>query len=113
MVREYKDYLMDLVEAMDKMEQFTRSLTYEDFKKDEKTIFAVIRALEIMGEAAKKIPAGARKKYKRIPWKQIAGMRDKLIHEYFGVNIQVIWKTVKEDIPLVKPIIRQMVGDMQ
>ena len=113
MIREYKDYLMDLIEAIDKMEQFTKDLTYEDFKKDEKTIFAVIRALEVMGEAAKKIPAGVRNKYKHIPWKQIAGMRDKLIHEYFGVNTQVIWKTVKEDIPLVKPIIKQMVGDMQ
>ena len=113
MIREYKDYLMDLIEAIDKMEQFTKDLTYEDFKKDEKTIFPVIRALEVMGEAAKKIPAGARNKYKHVPWKQIAGMRDKLIHEYFGVNTQVIWKTVKEDIPLVKPIIKQMVGDMQ
>jgi uncharacterized protein with HEPN domain len=113
MTREFKDYLMDLIEAMDKMEQFTEAITYEDFKKDEKTIFAVIRALEVMGEAAKKIPADARNKYKRIPWKQIAGMRDKLIHEYFGVNTRVIWKTVKEDIPLVKPIIKQMIDDMR
>ena len=113
MIREYKDYLMDLIEAIDKMEQFAKDLTYEDFKKDEKTIFAVIRALEVMGEAAKKIPAGVRNKYKHVPWKQIAGMRDKLIHEYFGVNTQVIWKTVKEDIPLVKPIIKKMAGDMQ
>ncbi|MFA5343632.1 MAG: DUF86 domain-containing protein [Kiritimatiellia bacterium] len=113
MIREYKDYLMDLIEAIDKIEQFAEAPAYEDFEKDEKTIFAVIRALEVMGEAAKKIPAGVRNQYKQVPWKQMAGMRDKLIHEYFGVNIRVIWKTVKEDIPLVKPIIEQMVRDMQ
>ena len=66
-----------------------------------------------MGEAAKKIPAGTRAKYKHIPWKQITGMRDKLIHEYFGVNTKVIWKTVKEDIPMVKPLIKQMIKDIQ
>ena len=113
MIREYKDYLIDIIEAIDKIEQFTKAITFEDFKKDEKTIFAVIRALEVVGEAAKKIPVGARNRYKTIPWKQIAGMRDKLIHEYFGVNIQVIWKTIKEDIPLLKPIIKQMADDMQ
>lgn len=113
MRREYKDYLMDLIDAIDKIEQFTKSITFENFEKDEKTIFAVIRALEIMGEAAKKIPPGTRAKYKHIPWKQIAGMRDKLIHEYFGVNTKVIWKTVKKDIPLVKPLIKQMSKDIQ
>jgi len=108
MRREYQDYLSDLIEAIDKIEQFVGSMTYEKFGKDEKTIFAVIRALEIMGEAAKKIPSGIRVKYKNIPWKQIAGMRDKLIHEYFGINTKVIWKTVKEDVPMVKPLIKQM-----
>ncbi|MBU4403899.1 MAG: DUF86 domain-containing protein [Actinobacteria bacterium] len=112
MRRDYKDYLMDLMEAIDKIEQFTVAVTRDDFMKDEKTIFAVIRALEVLGEAAKKIPAGARNKYKHIPWKQMAGMRDKLIHEYFGVNTGVIWKTVKEDIPLVKPLVKQMIDDI-
>jgi len=60
-----------------------------------------------------KIPAGIRNKYKTIPWKQITGMRDKLIHEYFGVNTKVLWKTVKEDIPSVKPLFKQMADDMQ
>ena len=113
MRREYQDYLSDLIEAIDKIEQFIDLMTFEKFEKDEKTIFAVIRALEIMGEAAKKIPHGIRAKYKHIPWKQIAGMRDKLIHEYFGVNTKVIWKTVKEDIPMVKPLIKQMFKDIQ
>lgn len=113
MTRDYTDYLMDIIEAIDKIEQFTKAVTFDNFKKDEKTIFAVIRALEVMGEAAKKIPAGVRNKYKTIPWKQIAGMRDKLIHEYFGVNTQVIWKTIKEDVPLLKPRIKQMVNDIQ
>ena len=112
MKREYQDYLSDLIEAIDKIEQFVDPMTIEKFEKDEKTLFAVIRALEIMGEAAKKIPPGIRVKYKNIPWRQIAGMRDKLIHEYFGVNAKVVWKTVREDIPMVKPLIKQMIKDI-
>lgn len=113
MKREYQDYLKDLIEAAEKIELFTAALTTENFKKDEKTIFAVIRALEVMGEAAKNIPQGIRAKYKNIPWRKIAGMRDKLIHEYFGVDTKVLWKTVKEDIPVITPLLKQLLKDIQ
>jgi len=101
--REYKDYLTDIMEAMDRIEKFTEGLTFEDFKNDDKTISAVIRKIEIIGEAVKNIPPSLKNKNKQIPWKKMAGMRDKLIHEYFGVNIKVIWRTIKEDLPKVKP----------
>lgn len=78
------------------------------FKKDDKTVFVVLRALEIVGEAVKKIPITVKNKYKQIPWRKIAGMRDKLIHEYFGVNILVVWKTIKEDMPGLRPLVKQM-----
>lgn len=113
MTREYKDYVMDITGAIERIEKFTKGMDLEGFQKDEKTIFAAIRALEIIGEAAKKIPVNVKNKYKQIPWKQISGMRDKLIHEYFGVDIKVIWRTIKEDVPLVKPLMRQMFDDIQ
>ena len=62
-------------------------------------MYAVIRAIEIMGEASKKIPKSVQKNYPSIPWREIAGMRDNLIHEYFGVDVKVVWKTALEDIP--------------
>lgn len=103
MKREIKDYLNDIVDAMDKAISFISEMNYEDFVKDTKTVYAVVRALEIIGEAVKKISANIRKKYPQIPWQKMAGMRDKLIHEYFGVIYERVWETVKRDIPQVKP----------
>jgi len=103
MIREYKDYLVDMIDAIEKTEFFVKGMKFEEFEKDAKTNFAVIRAFEIMGEAVKKIPSSVRNKHKNIPWKSIAGMRDKLIHEYFGVKARVVWKTIKQDLPKVKP----------
>jgi uncharacterized protein with HEPN domain len=111
--RTYKDYLVDIIESIGKIEKFTQDLSFENFKSDEKTILAIIRALEVIGEAAKKIPAEVKKKYSQIPWKKMAGMRDKLIHEYFGVNIKVVWRTIKEDIPELKPKIEKLLSEIE
>jgi uncharacterized protein with HEPN domain len=111
--RTYKDYLVDIIESIGKIEKFTYDSSFEDFKSDEKTIFAIIRTLEVIGEAAKKIPAEVKRKYSQIPWKKMAGMRDKLIHEYFGVNIKVIWRTIKEDIPELKPKIEKLLSEIE
>jgi len=80
-------------------------MTWDEFSQDQKTIYAVVRAFEIIGEASKKVPLSVRKRHPKVPWKQMAGMRDKLIHEYFGVNFEVLWKTTQEDIPLVRQLI--------
>lgn len=106
--REYLDYLKDIKDALEKIEKFTVGLDFESFVKDDKTTFAVIRALEIMGEAARKVPKSVRTRYTIIPWQDMAGMRDKLIHDYFGVDLRVVWKTLQIDLPPLKRIIEEV-----
>ncbi len=88
--RDYFDYFKDIQDALEKIKSFTAGLDYESFAKDDKTVFAVIRALEIIGEAARKIPKFIRTRYPALPWQDMAGMRDKLIHDYFGVDLRVV-----------------------
>lgn len=106
--REYVDYLRDILDAIEKAEQFVEGMDFDRFSSDYKTRFAVIRALEIIGEASKKLPETVKRQNPDLPWREIAGIRDILIHEYFGLNLQVIWKTLKEDFPKLKPIIAAM-----
>jgi uncharacterized protein with HEPN domain len=112
MIREYKDYVVDIIDAIEKTESFVKGMNLEAFEKDAKTMFAVIRAFEIMGEAVKKIPTSVRNKYKGVPWKEMAGMRDKLIHEYFGIKPRVVWKTIKQDLPQIKPYLQAILADL-
>jgi len=104
--REYEDYLADILDAADKIASFIKGMTESQFLADDKTQFAVVRGLEIIGEAAKKIPDTARAKYPQVPWREIAGMRDKLVHDYIGVNAQVVWKTATEDVPGIAELLR-------
>jgi len=104
--RDFQDYLQDMLDAADKVALFVRGLTLEKFLADEKSQFAVIRGLEIIGEAAKKIPASFKAKCPQVPWREIAGMRDKLVHDYFGVNAQVVWRTALEDVPRIAESLR-------
>lgn len=109
--RNFTDYLRDILDAIEKVETFTQGMDYEQFVKDEKTVFAVIRALEIIGEASKNIPNSVKDRHPSLPWRDMAGIRDKLIHEYFGVNMAVIWNTVKRDIPSLKPLITEVLKE--
>ena len=103
--RVYMDYVRDMLESAEKALEFVRGMRYDEFASDEKTQFAVVRALEIIGEAAKKVPEDFRETYSEIPWREIAGTRDKLIHDYIGVNLSVVWRTLQEDLP---PLIGQL-----
>jgi uncharacterized protein with HEPN domain len=111
--RSYVDYLADIVDAFEKIAQFVQGMTFEEFRVDTKTIFAVVRALEIVGEASKRIPQRVRDREPAVPWRAMTGMRDKLSHDYIGVNLQVVWETVSEDVPKLEPLIRRMLIEAQ
>ena len=111
--RLYKDYLEDIIEAIDKTSEFIDGITQDQFCQDDRTLFAVIRALEVIGEATKRIPDSVCSKHPEIPWREMAGMRDKLIHFYFGVNFELVWKTVTNRLPTIKPEIIQILEDLK
>ena len=105
-----EDSLNDILEAARKAIEFVDDIGSENLANDDKTEYAVIRALEIVGEAARRIPKSFREKHPDIPWSEMAGMRDKLIHDYFGVDLEVVLKTVREDLPPLITAIQGLVG---
>ncbi|MEA3221872.1 MAG: DUF86 domain-containing protein [Thermodesulfobacteriota bacterium] len=102
MKRNYELILQDILESCSFIEAFVKGMNFDGFAQDEKTSSAVIRKIESLGEASKNIPEFIREKYTHVPWKDIAGMRDRLIHGYFGVDYILVWETIKRDIPEVK-----------
>lgn len=96
---------------MEAAEEFVNGWTFEEFAADRKTQFAVIRALEIIGEAAKNIPSEVREKYPSVPWKDLASIGDKLVHAYFGVNLKVVCLSVKESIFESKPGLKHILDE--
>ena len=111
--RNFTDYLEDILDSALKISLFIAEMSFDEFTKDDKTVFAVVRGLEIIGEATKNIPSDVREKYPIIPWREMAGMRDKLTHNYFGVNLLVVWKTATQDILALAPMVRQVLLDTE
>ena len=103
-----KVYLRHILDAADNIQRFTANLEKSDFIENVLVHSAVIRQLEIIGEAVKKLSFGLRKSHKNIPWQDIAGLRDKLIHEYFGVDLSLVWIITVRDLPKLKLVIEEM-----
>lgn len=113
MKREFRLYLDDILESIILIEEFTADTDFEQFFADEKTKNAVVKRIEIIGEATKNIPKHIRDKYRDLPWKQMARMRDKLSHEYFGIRYDIVWKVIKKRLPEIKPHIKKILKDME
>jgi len=111
--RDYRDYLQDILDSINDVASFIGGMGFEEFKRDRKTVNAVVRSIEVIGEASKRIPRGLKAKYKGVPWREMAGMRDKLIHEYFGVDVEILWKTAKDDIPPLKNVVQDMMKSLE
>ncbi|MBU1121117.1 MAG: DUF86 domain-containing protein [Candidatus Omnitrophota bacterium] len=112
MSRDYKLYVKDIFDCIEKIEGFIRGMSFDEFVKDDKTNSAVVRKLEIIGEAVKNIPNSISEKDEDIPWKDMAKMRDKIIHFYFGVDYEIVWKVIKKRLPEIKLRIERILEDL-
>ncbi len=113
MKKDLRLYIEDILECIEKIEEYSGKITEDDFYENTQIQDAIFRRLEIMGEAVKNVPKGFRERYPKIPWKNIAGMRDILIHEYSGVNLERIWKVITEDILDLKDKILKIREDLE
>lgn len=111
MNRDYKLFIEDMLEAIHKLTVYTDGLTYEGFEQSNLIVDAVIRNLEVIGEAANKIPKEVRDKYPEVPWRKMSDFRNILIHEYFGIDLSIVWIVATQNIPETKPHLLKMITD--
>jgi len=111
-MRNSKIYIEDIIAAMESIEEFIKDIDFDKFKKDDKTSSAVIRKFEIIGEAAKQVPQDIKERYTQIPWKEMSGMRDRLIHFYFGIDYKLVWTTIKERLPALIPALKNILKEI-
>jgi len=111
MYRDYKVYLNDILEAIRKIQNYTKNMSFSEFKRNELVQDAVIRNLEIIGEAVKRIPDDIKRRHPHIEWRKIAGLRDILIHAYFGIDLEIIWDIIKNKIPDLKEKISRILEE--
>ncbi|WP_340820655.1 DUF86 domain-containing protein [Methanolobus sp. WCC4] len=104
-------FLNHILDATEQIEEYTSGMSFEDFLDKRLVQDAVVRQLEIIGEATKNLSSNTTDKYPRIPWKEIAGMRDKLIHAYFGVDLEEVWNTAKKDIPELNRFVNTILSE--
>ena len=109
--RDWRLFISDILESIEKIERYTLGVSYEEFMKDDKLKDAVVRNLEIIGEAANYIPDEIKVKYKDIPWRQIVGLRHRLIHGYFVVDYDIVWNIIIKDIPRLKTAIKRILEE--
>ena len=110
--RTHADYLRDMLEYGEVAERIVEGLTFEQFRSNQEKSLAVVRALEIIGEAARQVPEDVRGSHPEVPWAETIGMRNKVIHGYFGVDLRVVWDTVREDIPSLREAVASILEDV-
>ena len=113
MKKEPNVFLQHILENISRIESFSEGLTKEKLEKDDRTQYAIIRAIEIIGEAIKNLPQELTEKHPEIPWKDIAGTRDKIIHQYFDIDLDTVWDTLQKDIPDLKNKIQKLIKNSQ
>ena len=109
MKRNYKLFLEDISERIEKIESYINDMTYNDFKQDDKTVSACIREIEVIGEATKQIPKEITNKFNELPWSLMAKMRDKLIHWYFDIDEEIVWNVATQKLPQIKDQIDEII----
>jgi len=111
--RDYRDSLLDILNAIRDIDGFIKDVDFESFVKSKEKLYATVYCLQVIGEAIKNIPEEVREKHREIPWHKIAGMRDRLIHGYFTVNFERVWETVKRDLPPLKEAINKILKEKE
>jgi uncharacterized protein with HEPN domain len=107
--RLWKHRITDILDSINKIQKYVEKMEFDDFRKDEKTIDAVIRNFIVIGEAARNVPDGISAKYPNIPWRVMGDMRNFAVHEYWGVELRTIWKTIQDDLPPLVPILNRVI----
>lgn len=111
--REFRDFLQDILEAICQLEKMTQALSFAEFSTKIEIFLSAVKLIEIIGEAVKNIPDEVRVNYPNVPWKNIAGMRDKLVHEYWAIDEKVVWKVIQNNLPQLKRIIISIIEKLQ
>jgi uncharacterized protein with HEPN domain len=106
------DLIQDILESINRINTYTENISFQEFSDDYKSQDAVIRNLEILGEAVKLLSTETKEKYAQIPWKDITGTRDRLIHDYFGVNIDIVWDIIKNELPQLIPVLNKISAEI-
>ena len=112
MTRNVQLFIQDIHDYIERINEYVEGYDLKSFLEDSKTCDSVLRCIEVIGEAAKNIPDDLRAKYQSVPWREMAGMRDKVIHGYFVIDFEMVWLVIKEDLPVIKPIIENMLEEM-
>jgi len=109
--RDFTVRVTDILEAIEKIQRYTRDMSFDDFRSDEKTVDAVVRNVTTIGEAARYVPDEVAEKHPHVPWKEMRDIRNVVVHEYFGISLKILWETIQNDLPPLLDMLKKLVAD--